>query len=1640
MREKSPQWVSSATRKRLQQIFQYLREYNQLHNPVEREIDNQPWVLWYRDLPSHESIQIGRLLQQSGEGDESEYLLRVCRPRISQAPEPPEAIREWLKRGWGSPVGKVEVEESRVETSSDGSKHEVRFGDDPERVRLLDDYTRLHTAWAERERPAWEALRVFEKLYALHAQMERDSERVELVLGDGLLTWHPEGAERIHHPVLLLPVTLEFDPDVPEFIVRESDKPPELYTALFANVPDVPSAALARCHQDLEEHGWHPLGGKETDAFLQRVVNQLSARSEFSSTPGSSLPVNVPVIMRSPVLFLRKRSFGYARSLELVINDLETRTEFPEALMTIGGIEPPRETAEPVDSLEDSPNGEDDHIFFTLPANAEQLRIAKILERNGAVLVQGPPGTGKTHTIANLIGHLLAQGKSVLVTSETAKALKVLRDKVVEPLRPLCVSVVDDGAAQLAEAVDAITEKLSGTSAVELEREAQVLEKERIAVLRRLREARARLRDARMDEYRPVVVAGVEYSPTVAAQMVAAGTGVHDWIPGPVELGEPLPLSDGDIYELYRTNVSLTAEEEQEIEGGLPDPTSLLSPDDYSALFKEQQALAGSATHDRADLWKVPNAPQTVDSLKMLLQDIQSAVSVLATTETWRLAAITAGSEGDDGPLAWTDLISQIEHVTRLAVETQRTIVRKDPRIRGDISLKEAEQTLATILSYLKQGGSLGPLKLWVNRSWKRLVDACEVGGNSPASYEDFEALLAFVRVQLAREELVRRWRRQMVALGAPDVEGPEPERICRQFIPEIQRCLSWYRHTWQPILDRLQAAGFDWESFFSEIPIEMSQFGNLSRLSTAVMKYLSPLVEQRIKKLRMAEVEGALAALRRRLQAVLSDCSTHGGVAMELLDAVRQGNPEAYASAFSRLEVTWRKRVDLERRTQFLETLQRVAPTWAEAIRARKGVHGKGQPPGNPSEAWLWRQLNDELDRRAAVSLEDLQQSVNQLSLHLQRLTAALVERRAWANQIRRTTLEQRQALNGWKELMRRYGKGTGRRAPRLLAEARRLMPVCQSAVPVWIMPLNRVAETFDPTKNRFDVVIIDEASQSDMLALIAVYLGKQVVVVGDNEQVSPLAVGIDSQRTQQLIDVYLTDIPNPQLYDGQNSIYDLARTSYEPVCLLEHFRCVTPIIQFCNHLSYNGRIKPLRDSSDLPRRPALAPIRVSGAVEHGKVNEKEAFVVASLLIAAAEQPEYKDATFGVISLKGDQQARLIDEILHRHMPTVEYQKRRVRCGNSADFQGDERDVVFLSMVDAPSENGPLRLLAEGGNQMFKKRYNVAVSRARDQLWVVYSVNPDTDLKEGDLRLRLLKHVLNPDALDRELEVNLSKAESEFERQVMARLIRAGYNVVPQWSVGAYRIDMVVVDGNNKLAVECDGDRWHTVDNLQQDMARQLILERLGWRFFRIRGSQFFRDPDKVMNELFKRLEDLNIRPSAGTPRGASRDEQAHELMERIKRRASEIRRQWADAGEIEQLDGELSDSADSVTNMGVSQGDLEVAYVESEGREEASTSEERENPFGGEATVAQVQVASGPRRPCRIGCYVVVRASDGEEFEFRLVPPGKGDSNRMLIASDSPLGRAVKDKVAGQRVKVFLPTGAEYYEILDVRDPEAE
>jgi len=1501
-------------RDKLTRVFRYLEALNQHRNPAKRQIHEQPWSFWLRDLPEHPSIQRGAAKASSskaknGNGQSTEessgasYVLKVQRPRLTRAPEPPEEIAAWLVYGWDDPSNGFSVEETLEESDNGAEPRTVKFADDPARTASLERWRVLRDEWVKTEKPARAAMKIFETFYALYGRIDREAERVELVLGDGILSWRRADGG-IYHPILLQRLQLQFDASVPEFTLSEADHPVELYSALFQSMNDVDGRAIGRCREELEEGGFHPLINGSTSGFLKRLVVQLSPRGEFLEQRAPNTEVDDPCIGRDPILFLRARTLGFAAAIEGILADLRTREDLPWSLLNIVGEEAPiagAGDANPAANISAQADGE---VLLSKPANPEQIRIAQQLEEHGGVLVQGPPGTGKTHTIGNLVGHLLAQGKSVLVTSHTTKALRMVRHHIVSELRPLCVSVLEsdlDSRKQLESAVGSIAERLSRADAGSLEMQAKRLEAERLELQKKLDEIRNQLTEARADEYREIAIAGKSWAPADAARQVVQEKEAHGWIPGPVAAVAPLPLSAGELADLYRTGVSISREDENELSGHLPELHDLPRAEDFETSIDERNRLGTEDLDLRSDLWEPAAAQSSPAEIEGLAAALAQAVEPLSGKDKWKLAAVYAGKYGDAHRQPWDQLVSFVRLVHREAANAQESIVKYGPEASGNSGIKEQERTAGEILAHLEGGGKLGSFTLFTHKSWGEFLEQAKVNNARPRLPEHFHALRQFLRLNGLREELGARWDRQMAILGTPHSKemGEEIEKTLMQYCDAIEDCLGWQEHTWLPLQQRLEDVGLRWDKFLAEQPAVVGSDGELARIRMAVTDALLPILDSRFKKLKLLQLEEEFRELKSRLK-LAARVAKASKVIGQILTAVTDENSNRYREAYERLLELKSKQADLDLRRALLAKLETAAPAWAGAIRNRTGVHGRGEPPRDAASAWTWRQLNDELDRRAGVSLEALQAKSEKLHEQLRRATVELIDKRAWASQARRTSSRQRQALVGWLDTIRRIGKGHGIRVSLLRAEAARKMSECRGAVPVWVMPLSRVVENFDPRTARFDVVIIDEASQSDVMALVALYLGKTVLVVGDHEQVSPSAVGQDLSVIQNLIFQYLRGIPNSDLYDGQISIYDLARQSFGgTTCLIEHFRCVPEIIQFSNAVSYDGRIKPLRDASRVHLRPHTVAHRVSASSRDGKINRQEALTVASLLAAAMEQPEYKknDAgqplSFGVVSLVGDEQAIEIDNLVRAHVSPDRYELHRVLCGNAAQFQGDERDVVFISLVDT-AERGSLSLRDQ---ELFKQRFNVAASRARDQMWIVHSLSPHNDLKADDLRRKLIEHAEDPARLMRALEEKEKRTQSNFEREVMKRLAAAGYQVTPHWRIGTFRIDLVVEGDGKRLAIECDGDRYHPLEKLAEDMERQSVLERMGWIFTRIRSSEFLRNPARAMKPVFEKLEMLEIPPTADSAEAEGARLTAHDVIDRVIRRAEELRRNWSKA-----------------------------------------------------------------------------------------------------------------------------------------------
>lgn len=440
-------------------LFSYIKELNKLKQKAILNIAEYPWSRTVSSLPN-DPENIAAFYRDRVAAEDaalsSSVLLSVHKPEYDPCPDPDDIFVDWLEPDWTSfrtkgllinqrqIVKEKTIVETLFSTEEKQEEDEIRyefFEDNQQRVEAYHTWVEKRNAWAERQWIIFHTRNLFADLYRLYFELQRDSETMELVVANGILCDRKNG--KIKHPVLTKRVKLNYDPIKNVVSVEEIDSAPELYSVVFQVMDDINLSSVNDLQKDLQTNDYHPLDRNDTPAFLKTLVHNLSSDSAFSEAglPEKWYTGSRLLLYMDPCYIMRKRLDGTVKAIEQIIENVQETGYVPAPIRDIvsgGKIELPEDKGE--ETIEEqlaAVGGESADVLLSKEANKEQLEIAKRIENYNAVLVQGPPGTGKTHTIANLMGHFLAQGKSVLVTSQTPKALTVLKEKVAPGLQNL---------------------------------------------------------------------------------------------------------------------------------------------------------------------------------------------------------------------------------------------------------------------------------------------------------------------------------------------------------------------------------------------------------------------------------------------------------------------------------------------------------------------------------------------------------------------------------------------------------------------------------------------------------------------------------------------------------------------------------------------------------------------------------------------------------------------------------------------------------------------------------------------------------------------------------------------------------------------------------------------------------------------------------------------------------------------------------------------------------------------------------------------------------------------------------------------------------------------------------------------------
>lgn len=1474
--------ATEAQREAIDSLLTFIEEATSLRQTAARHLSRCGRLL---RLPELEAAVPG-LVAGDPTGADADLVCRIEKLEMPPCPPIPESLAPYATGDWRAPEWTPDWK-----ALPDPAEH-------PESAELyetLADWLKIRGAWLEARGEILPNHALFERLQDLRDHLSESNLRDECVIGTAVFTSNPDvtrAKNPVRWPLLVQPLVIELGSsrrNLPVIEVRRNgDEDPRLLAEILAPFAEdgVDLKAASRFEEWLEDAGADAnLAGDESlSEALEKFAASLHPDCRFVPA-GEELPEGSGekpafTLEASPVILIQPRPSGVRSAIRSIRKDIAEHRDVPAHLMEIvcPDVFPTLASGlTPTLSLEAklaATAGEDPDVLLAKPANPEQLAIAHEVEHNNVVLVQGPPGTGKTHTIANLLGHFLSQGKRVLVTSHTTKALSVVKDLLPKEIQPLCVTMLGD-RKDLEQTSSELITRLTRLNVEDLEARIRALGLERHRLGTALADRRRRIFEQRRIEHEAVEFNGRRYTLTEIAKFLREAERLQALIPGEVAEG-PLPLSFRELLELYGTNGRWDAETARDLSGLLPGFELLPDADTMRGMNRRWRDVlaedAGDVTIDERRSASGERLHAFMKGGETLLVAPESGISALTPamdlsplteTDEMKRLALSLGLADEGCREAFEQLERELAAANELALAVDRaslldsrTVVIPDA-IDADAAMKAAEWFTAN-----DPDGSTGFLGRLFNKEAREAADALagvEVDGSRPASKEAFEAVALHARLKAAVKTVARTWDSLAERADAPAFAtyGNNAVRtLFTRYGTSLSDTCIWWRRVFVPYIEGLLSAGIEAEGMKelleSADPLEAAR-----RFATDV---LAPVHTARHREAELHALREWQATESQKLYAAAPACAT-----ARRLAAATLVDPDAWELEAERLRKLLEDQPLFARRTELLERLRAAAPEWANALEAGEPGFTTSNPSPEITNAWLYRQLERIYTRATAADLDALQSDAERLCADLREATAQLAVAKAWLAV--KSRLSNGPALSNLFSLaayMKR-AVGRGRKSAAWRREVNRLLPACQQAVPVWIMMIQDALLNFS-TASKFDVIVVDEASQADMTALPLLYMGKKVIVVGDDRQVTPLSVGTSEAAVDALCARHLEGrVKEPKLYDSRLSLYGLVQSMAFPAhMLVEHFRSVPEIIGWCSRLSYNGTIRPLRDASSSSLKPAVVPWRTRGTAGDNGVNEEEAQAVIRLLRAMIHDPAYDGKTFGIIPMRSVHGAQVnrIRRLLVENFDPREIERRRIHCGISAEFQGDERDVVILSLVDSAAPGLPLRKETDGADGMMKKRWNVAVSRARDQLWLVHSFDPAAQLKPDDLRRSLF------DWADGVMSGTIGAAEPfdlpdpEFTGQVLRALRKRGYRVEAGHDAGAWRLDMVVRARGRAAAIECDGSGREDEDAIRRDMERQTVLERAGWKFVRVRSADWFRRPEKTLERVCEALAALGIAP----------------------------------------------------------------------------------------------------------------------------------------------------------------------------------
>ncbi|NME96258.1 AAA family ATPase [Clostridium cochlearium] len=1273
-----------------------------------------------------------------------------------------------------------------------------------------------------------ECFKEYNFLFDLYQSIEKE-EKIEIIFGTGILKWEIE-KEDIYHPLFIAKLSLDYNSEDDKFYIKLKDKIQlDIHFLQGINVYDYNN--LLKIKENISIEKINPLDYKSIESYFSEILSSLYKKDVNKSN------LQEPNIIKNNLIIVRNINTNlWKKDIKDIIHGLDNGMEIPKSIQALATEERLYEDEKTIKEWEDV----EKELLFPLPINDEQEEIARKISKEFGVVVQGPPGTGKSHTIANLICHLLAHGKRVLVTSEKGKALKVLLDKIPEEIKALCVNLNGNDTKSiknLEESVRQIVDNLALNPRILSEELTKLKDKLELCRLNQNKYFE-RLIDINRKENMNINYCGETFKINDIAIWLRENEKDFSWIEDDIDLSNKAPISQKEFERLIEYRRTIKKEELAKIKdiGILLD--KIPSYKELSYAIKKFLDLKNRYEYnlDKVDGWNIYSDEGF--QYNKVKEVIWEGMELIDDLEKLKLIKVMKDYFNSDILKASISsmLLNWRRYSNRLSV-IKKELNSHNISIPKDVNLYKFEKDFDKIYEEINKKNKLRKSFLFLNKDCSYIINECLVDCKPIDSIEPAIIIKLYFEQNNIEKSMISLWNNTMNMYKELFIEESNVNSIIiiENYIKNIQGIVHWDERIRMSI-----------NKYLGNIKYPR----NLKWTEKSTLIYLEECIDsiEEINQYNQAKT------YLNTMTTFLSQKQEFYDIvnAIEELDICKLKNSYEYLED---LKVLKRK---IEEMNIISNKLKIVCPKTYNKIEK-----GDCQYFKNWNRAWRWRKWDCLLNKIKEVDEDKIEELLEYEKNREREIIKNIIYKKTWYNQIMKVSEDEKRSLMSWLNAVKRIGKGKGKYTDEYVKLAQQEMEKCKNIIPIWIMPVDNVIENINVLDRKFDVVICDESSQSNIFSLCALMRGKKAIIVGDEQQISPQAVGINFEQVKNLGNIYLKNIPHKEWFDLQTSLYDTAlRVFPDRIILKEHFRSLPEIIGFSNKLCYFNEIKILRHAKRSER--LLTPIKTV-KVNNGKrdekksINKEEAMCIANKIYECCNDKRYNGMTMGVISLLGECQGEYIQELLKEKIGIQEMIKRKIICGDAYSFQGDERDIIFLSMVI-----GNNMKFASLTKEADIKRFNVAASRAKNQMWVFHSVDLK-DLNKDCVRYELLEYCNNY----KKYNDNNNKLEYMEKRALHKEIYNIinskGYEIYPSSDVYGIKSDFIVEGRNNKVFIKCKvhGSEKRTSEEIRDEYKLELKLKNMGWNIIKIRDLDYHRNPEKTMLDFFLKLSSLDILPN---------------------------------------------------------------------------------------------------------------------------------------------------------------------------------